>query len=912
MESPSPPPETRIWPLLFVLPIGFGWGVYWAGLAHRTLLARPGLESADQCELVDRRPVSSLSAHAPLRLVYIYIYIYIYIGNGLFTPRSKHRAKQARQIAHTALTNDGLPMHEKQGDQSTVECVGLGLQGLQDLVRTQRVKRWRLRVATRAFLRRRVVTGRQLEVLAGHWTSQMVLHRCTFACFSGVYAYVRTKYLVPSSLWPSARRELIMALGFQPLMSANMRLQPNLSVLRPGACESGVACHVGVCSPSFVSHALRHSDRWRFKIAGGSRGIREHGLAQAASSITAAQQLELDVPDNIGCSHASIGDVIIAAADVGAHLQLVEGFPDIGPNVIRPTEWELTIAQLFTHAATIHVKELTAVVLGVQGLARSASNRASEVLVLCDNMGMVLSVAKGRPADFRTLCSLRKLSALLLASGVRLRCRWIHSEVNPGDFACRWFGSGGTPARGKCLLGFACKSDSSALLADGIGAKGSVAAGCSSGLRRPAPLDEPMRCGLPRFSKAESRCLRGGGSVEGSSRDGTACAESGGGQRVSGQHCFGAAIGRWLEPAEPSSSDSQGTGLSRRAVERRAQLGRRWDIISRKESRNRGHSQGSHQASSGVPSTDGNLLSAEHFAPPPGLGAPGVFRPGVSGRGRQQHWKQVVGRPGILSTRPPGASSGGFPTSSTVGSSGMVSSGAHGSQTPSDVSSHVGDCCGHGALGPARGGPGVGSVCGVLSEAQRGPVVDRRRHHSRNRRNGGVFSCASLVLFPAERGRLSKAQVFNDAVLMDSKHRSWPPKALPKLAKDRINLPLFNYKYHQWAQAFRQAVDLLGLAAWEVTLHAARHCGPSHDCLARLRSLPGIQKRGRWTSETTVRRYEKSARAASKLHDLPKSLQDFCRRCGAMIADTLLRGHKLPALPPRVGVPKGCAKRRRT
>ena len=73
-------------------------------------------------------------------------------------------------------------------------------------------------------------------------------------------------------------------------------------------------------------------------------------------------------------------------------------------------------------------------------LASYMQNYGAEALVLSDNMSIVLAIDKGRCADFKLLVVLRKLCALCLVFGLRLRVRWIPSERNLADKPSRDFG----------------------------------------------------------------------------------------------------------------------------------------------------------------------------------------------------------------------------------------------------------------------------------------------------------------------------------------------------------------------------------------------------------------------------------------------------------------------------------------
>ena len=74
----------------------------------------------------------------------------------------------------------------------------------------------------------------------------------------------------------------------------------------------------------------------------------------------------------------------------------------------------------------------------------------------------------------------------------------------------------------------------------------------------------------------------------------------------------------------------------------------------------------------------------------------------------------------------------------------------------------------------------------------------------------------------------------------------------------------------------KDLAEKLKITEMEVVPYLLRHSGPSQDYLAKLRTLPDIQKRGGWRSPESVRRYEKAARVMSRLTLLKEAQLAFC------------------------------------
>ena len=69
-----------------------------------------------------------------------------------------------------------------------------------------------------------------------------------------------------------------------------------------------------------------------------------------------------------------------------------------------------------------------------------------------------------------------------------------------------------------------------------------------------------------------------------------------------------------------------------------------------------------------------------------------------------------------------------------------------------------------------------------------------------------------------------------------------------------------------------RAAAATGVARLAPTPHGLRHGGASHDHAVRARHILAIQRRGRWRSFDSVRRYEKHGRLALQLRQLPRAL----------------------------------------
>ena len=76
--------------------------------------------------------------------------------------------------------------------------------------------------------------------------------------------------------------------------------------------------------------------------------------------------------------------------------------------------------------------------------------------------------------------------------------------------------------------------------------------------------------------------------------------------------------------------------------------------------------------------------------------------------------------------------------------------------------------------------------------------------------------------------------------------------------------------------------------------YQARRSGASIDRAQQVRALEVIQKRGRWSSQKSVKRYEKSGRLNEVWKRLSPAVQAHCELCALRLEDYVLNGATLP------------------
>lgn len=160
-----------------------------------------------------------------------------------------------------------------------VDVLGMEVHGRHFTVEVGADARVDLLQAAIKLLSQHTVSGLELSALIGRFTWCMLVRRPSLQCFHHVCRFIHTRKDRPSQLWPSAIREVLIACGLLPLLSASLTTPFSQRLLVTDACEYGGAVvsrsiipsdtplDPTTMVPSLTSQAwstiLQH--RWRFK-----------------------------------------------------------------------------------------------------------------------------------------------------------------------------------------------------------------------------------------------------------------------------------------------------------------------------------------------------------------------------------------------------------------------------------------------------------------------------------------------------------------------------------------------------------------------------------------------------------------------------------------------------------------------
>eukprot|EP00438_Fugacium_kawagutii_P013651 Skav213124 [mRNA] locus=scaffold107:139529:142876:+ [translate_table: standard] len=131
----------------------------------------------------------------------------------------------------------------------------------------------------------------------------------------------------------------------------------------------------------------------------------------------------------------------------------------------------------------------------------------------------------------------------------------------------------------------------------------------------------------------------------------------------------------------------------------------------------------------------------------------------------------------------------------------------------------------------------------------------------------------AININPSEEGQTSKVGSLDESILLDSPIMPYLGPALQTIAVGTPQALLFPQGYQHLTRVWKQALVRLGLSPNYATLHQLRHSGASWDRLKRLRTTLEVKMRGRWASDSSLKRYDSHAKIAQLYEKLPVAIK---------------------------------------
>lgn len=405
--------SASVYPHLCVLPMGFSWAFHLAHEVHCHLARRsiPGVP-----HLRDRRAAPVLGRGKGKSVTGVLIYA---DNANHFGVEERAVAEDQRRLMET-LHDHNLDTHDITSPSTLAESLGVRINGLSGEVQATPHRDWRLHRALPFLSKRPVISGEQLQVILGHVTVRALINRNLMGIMRHAYVFVEKCYAVRVRLWRSVAEELDIFRSLMPLGISNFRSPWDEHPLCTDACLSGYAVMESSHGQDVAALHGRHDERWRFKRQEGSKvGPRELALGGA------------DVFSDVRTVKPGI------TGEVEAEFELDSFFPEVWQEHLREEHWHLLWNSPISFPEPVHLIEARSVLAALKHRARDVQRHGKRILVFNDNMGVVLSIQKGRSCSYGLLRLIRRISAHCLATGIRLAVRWVPSEFNVADSPSR-------------------------------------------------------------------------------------------------------------------------------------------------------------------------------------------------------------------------------------------------------------------------------------------------------------------------------------------------------------------------------------------------------------------------------------------------------------------------------------------
>ena len=276
---------------------------------------------------------------------------------------------------------------------------------------------WKLRLALLHVLEKGKITGSQFRRLVGHYTWAACLRRESLSILASTYRFIDLAGDREWRLWGSVRRELRWAVTLLPFLQSNVRRPWRPLVTATDAEGAGGVDYGGwgITTKRMDVKMVRGlgsmSEKWRFDVE-DAISTRRQALASEQDAMLEA--IVMDTPRPTG----------------GRRVRKPPGSPDapafvaVAPSVIGDFDsWQLACRGRWSRAEKIVRTKGRALTIGLRHAVRTSSYLGSRLVILCDTLGLVLGLAKGRGTSAAVNACCREVGALLLLTGCSLHVR---------------------------------------------------------------------------------------------------------------------------------------------------------------------------------------------------------------------------------------------------------------------------------------------------------------------------------------------------------------------------------------------------------------------------------------------------------------------------------------------------------
>ena len=393
-------------PAISVLPMGFSWSFFLVQAIHESSVCRALSLSRDSL-ILDGHPAPELREGALLAMPYC--------DNAHVISLDESSCNVGIDRAKSDLQDLGFSVHEDEAASSLFKTLGGVVDGCTGEVRTTAARMWNLIFAFDHIATHKVDPD-TVQRLLGHAMVVCTINRCGMCVFRHLYDFVQ-KGGHARFLNKQEQGECYNFSGLLPMLVASMRRSWSDVVVITDASPDGY----GICERQLDTQTVadigRWQERWRYKRLPPedwaprrrALGVDVFGSFDSVLGVNPMEQQDWDWVED-------------------------KNFPEVPRTVLHPQFWKTKkMGKWGNTAEHITIKEGRALVIAVRRLTRASKNRGKRHLFLCDNLGLVLAVNKGRAHNVAILRITQQISSLCVAGGFTIRLRWVPSELNLAD-----------------------------------------------------------------------------------------------------------------------------------------------------------------------------------------------------------------------------------------------------------------------------------------------------------------------------------------------------------------------------------------------------------------------------------------------------------------------------------------------
>ena len=402
LSSLGLPPSSPSYPMCLTCPMGWSHAVLVATASHEHVLYSS--HAVDPRDNLLNSSSPEVTQQQVKHCVEIDDFFLFSLSSRLATA-TMHRVLSAYRRAGFVVKQSKVVMPTCE----PVKIIGFMVDGTRASVTLPTDSQLSLLSSTLAVLGRGMCTGLHLAHLIGRWTWCVLARRPALSVMQHVYRFVTVADKRRFNLWPSVRRELFMLISLLPLLRANLAAPILSKVVATDASTLGAGVVCTTLTPPL------HRIMWPLCSS------RSHAYMQTLFN---SDRVSVDIQSGSADERHALSVAHTAFSSFYAQLS--------------SCRWGTVISSPWRDR-TEHINslELRAVLLSLHWLLSYPSSHSSRVYLLVDSTVTFFSLWKGRSSSGKLLLVLRRIAALLLASGMACMTGWVPSEVNPADHASR-------------------------------------------------------------------------------------------------------------------------------------------------------------------------------------------------------------------------------------------------------------------------------------------------------------------------------------------------------------------------------------------------------------------------------------------------------------------------------------------